>query len=105
VHYRREGGGERGRWMASGRCRLVPHRRLVSHRPLVMRSAVASARFAAFARRQVMSVSIPRGRPGLTTSRSRPYVTERSFLLPPDFEPGLFDPGGTGRVPGQNERR
>jgi len=82
--------------MASGRRRLVPHHRLVSRRPLAMRRA-ASARFVAFARRQVVG--------GGTTSRSRPYVTERSFLLPPDFETGLFDPGGTGRVPGQNERR
>ena len=36
-----------------------------------------------------------RKRPRLTSLHSRPYLTERPFLIRPGFGPGLFDPGGS----------
>jgi hypothetical protein len=45
-------------------------------------------------------------RPGSTTFHSEPYLTERPFLLWPNFESSQIDPGGIGAfraIPGQNE--
>jgi len=40
--------------------------------------------------------------PGLTEFYSGPNLAERLFLVRPGLKPGLFDPGGTGQVPGQS---
>ena len=37
-------------------------------------------------------------RPGLTHFNSGSYITERSILARPNFEPGHINPGGSGRV-------
>ena len=40
--------------------------------------------------------------PNLARFFSGPYLTERSILARPDFEPGHVNPGGSGRVPGHS---